>query len=40
MLSPHGSGTNGIPTGKDFYAVTRAYVPVQGADIQPSIVKK
>lgn len=40
FLSPDGGGKNGIPTGKDFYAVTRAYVPVQGVDMQPSIVKK
>ena len=26
-LSPDGSGKNGIPTGKDFYLVLRAYVP-------------
>ncbi len=32
-LSPDGSGVNGIPTGKPFYAVLRAYVPVPGADM-------
>lgn len=32
-LSPDGSGLNGIPTGKPFYAVLRAYVPVPGADM-------
>lgn len=39
-LSPDGAGVNGIPTGKDFYLVTRAYVPVQGADNQPKVEKK
>ena len=39
-LSPDGSGMNGIPTGKDFYLITRAYVPVQGADLQPKVEKK
>lgn len=39
-LSPDGSGKNGIPTGKDFYFVTRAYVPVQGVDNQPKVQKK
>ena len=32
-LSPGGEGKNGIPTGKPFYAVLRAYVPVSGADM-------
>ncbi len=32
-LSPSGEGQNGIPTGKPFYGVLRAYVPVQGADL-------
>ena len=32
-LSPDGEGKNGIPTGKPFYAVLRAYVPVAGADM-------
>ena len=32
-LSPDGSGINGIPTGKPFYAILRAYVPVSGADM-------
>ena len=32
-LSPDGSGVNGIPTGKPFYAILRAYVPVPGADM-------
>lgn len=39
-LSPDGSGANGIPTGKDFYLITRAYVPIAGADLQPSVEKK
>jgi hypothetical protein len=39
-LSPDGAGKNGIPTGKDFYMVTRAYVPVPGADNQPIVVRK
>lgn len=39
-LSPDGGGTNGIPTGKDFYFVTRAYVPEPGADNQPKVEKK
>ena len=30
-LSPDGSGKNGIPTGKDFYGILRAYVPAPGA---------
>ena len=32
-LSPDGSGVNGIPTGKPFYAILRAYVPVSGTDM-------
>lgn len=32
-LSPDGSGVNGIPTGKPFYALLRAYVPVPEADM-------
>lgn len=32
-LSPDGEGLNGIPTGKPFYGILRAYVPVQGADL-------
>ncbi len=32
-LNPAGDGINGIPTGKDFYVVLRAYVPVPGADL-------
>jgi hypothetical protein len=40
MLSPTGSGKNAIPTGKDFYMITRAYVPVPGANNQPKVIKK
>ncbi|MGB0114486.1 MAG: DUF1214 domain-containing protein, partial [Ilumatobacteraceae bacterium] len=36
-LSPSGDGTNGIPTGKPFYGILRAYVPVAGADLTVSI---
>jgi hypothetical protein len=36
-LSPDGSGLNGIPTGKPFYVVLRAYVPVPGADLSVSV---
>ena len=36
-LSPDGAGKNGIPTGKPFYAVLRAYVPVPGAELAPKI---
>ncbi len=32
-LSPDGDGKNGIPTGKSFYGIVRAYVPVTGADM-------
>lgn len=31
-LSPTGEGVNGIPTGKPFYGILRAYVPVPGKD--------
>jgi hypothetical protein len=40
VLSPTGSGKNGIPTGKNFYMITRAYVPVPGANNQPKVIKK
>lgn len=36
-LSPSGDGINGIPTGKPFYCILRAYVPVQGSDMRISI---
>jgi len=32
-LNPQGRGVNAIPTGKDFYVLLRAYVPVKGADL-------
>jgi hypothetical protein len=38
-LSPTGDGKNGIPTGKAFYGVLRAYVPVPGADLAPKVQK-
>jgi hypothetical protein len=39
-LSPDGGCKNGIPTGKPFYALLRAYVPVHGADMTTQIEKK
>jgi len=39
-LSPDGSGRNGIPTGTPFYGILRAYQPVQGAALKPSIRKR
>ena len=36
-LSPDGSGKNDIPTGKPFYAILRAYVRVQDADMAVEI---
>ncbi len=39
-LSPSGDGENGIPTGKPFYGVLRAYVPVPGADLTVGVVKR
>ncbi|WP_019501464.1 DUF1214 domain-containing protein [Pseudanabaena sp. PCC 6802] len=38
-LSPDGEGLNGIPTGKPFYGVLRAYCPVQGADMTVKVEK-
>jgi hypothetical protein len=38
-LSPTGDGKNGIPTGKAFYGVLRAYVPVPGANLTPKVQK-
>ena len=38
-LSPDGQGKNGIPTGKPFYGLLRAYVPVKGADITPTVIR-
>jgi hypothetical protein len=37
--SPDGHGTNGIPTGKDFYGMLRAYRPIAGAHLQPSVTR-
>ena len=39
-LSPSGDGLNGIPTGKPFYAILRAYVPVRGADMTVRVEKR
>jgi hypothetical protein len=39
-LSPTGEGLNGIPTGKPFYGILRAYVPVQGANLVVKAVKQ
>ena len=39
-LSPSGEGKNGIPTGKDFYGVLRAYVPAPGAIMKVKVEKK
>lgn len=39
-LSPTGEGKNGIPTGKPFYIILRAYVPVAGADMTPKLEKQ
>ncbi len=39
-LSPDGHGSNGIPTGKPFYGLLRAYVPVKGADINPNVTHR
>jgi hypothetical protein len=36
-LSPTGDGPNGIPTGKPFYAILRAYSPVPGADLTMAV---
>ena len=36
-LSPSGEGLNGIPTGKPFYALLRAYVPVKGASLKVKV---
>lgn len=38
-LRPDGEGKNGIPTGKPFYGLLRAYLPVDGIDITPSVTK-
>ena len=39
-LSPDGSGRNGIPTGKPFYGLLRAYQPVHGVPLKPSVRKR
>jgi len=39
-LSPSGEGKNGIPTGKDFYGVLRAYLPAPGAIMKVKVEKK
>jgi hypothetical protein len=39
-LSPSGGGKNGIPTGKDFYGVLRAYVPAPGAIMKVQVQKQ
>lgn len=39
-LSPTGEGKNGIPTGKPFYIIMRAYVPVAGADMTLKLEKQ
>lgn len=39
-LNPTGEGVNGIPTGKDFYLVLRAYVPVKGADLTVALAPR
>ena len=39
-LSPDGSGVNGIPTGKPFYAILRAYVPVSGTDMTVKVTNE
>ena len=39
-LSPSGDGRNGIPTGKPFYGILRAYQPVKGAQLKPTVRKR
>jgi hypothetical protein len=39
-LGPDGEGVNGIPTGKPFYGILRAYVPVQGADMTVRVERR
>ena len=39
-LSPSGEGVNGIPTGKPFYVILRAYVPSPNAVMELKIEKK
>jgi len=37
---PSGEGVNGIPTGKPFYGILRAYMPVKGADLTVKVEKR
>ena len=39
-FSPKGDGRNGIPTGKDFYGVLRAYVPSPNVVMKVSVKKQ
>ena len=39
-LSPSGGGKNGIPTGKDFYGILRAYVPAPSAVMKVKVEKR
>lgn len=39
-LSPTGEGKNGIPTGKNFYGILRAYVPSPNAIMKVSVKRK
>ncbi|MEI7742304.1 MAG: DUF1214 domain-containing protein [Chloroflexota bacterium] len=39
-LSPAGGGRNGIPTGKPFYGILRAYQPVPGAPLRPTVRRR
>lgn len=39
LLNPAGEGVNAIPTGKAFYAVLRAYVPVKGASLKTVVTR-
>jgi hypothetical protein len=39
-LSPSGEGKNGIPTGKDFYGVLRAYVPTPDGVMKVKVEKQ
>ena len=40
LLSPNGDGENGIPTGKDFYGILRAYVPSPEAIMKVNVEKQ
>jgi hypothetical protein len=39
-LSPNGEGVNAIPSGKDFYLILRAYVPVPDSDMDLLVEKQ